>query len=281
MPTRLEGESDKNYGPVMQDRYVGDVGDFAKYGLLRRLVGAADEQLIRLAVVWCLFPDETHNNDGRHVSYLSRGEFEGLDDTLLAALQRIVSSGRRCISAVSSGGLFPDGTIFCNAAASAPAVFRPSRNDRLQYRASWLDHCFAATKESDLVFFDPDNGIEVASVPKHHPSAGKYVYWDELTRFWERGHSLLVYHHLNRTMPAARQVSELRDRFQEMLGGAIALPLVFRRGSCRIFWLVYRSSSLGIEMEHRARDFLSAGWSSHFRPIGWPGQDQIVMRSAL
>jgi hypothetical protein len=27
--------------------------------------GAGNEQLIRLAVVWYLFPDETHNNDGR------------------------------------------------------------------------------------------------------------------------------------------------------------------------------------------------------------------------
>jgi hypothetical protein len=265
----------------MQDRYVGDVGDFAKYGLLRRLAGAGNEQLIRLAVVWCLFPDETHNNDGRHVSYLRRRDFEGLDDTLLAALQKIIASGERCISAVSRGGLFPVGTVFCDAVVSAPAASRPSPNDRLQYRAAWLGRCVAATEKSDLVFFDPDNGLEVASVPKHHPSAGKYIYWDELARFWRRGDALLVYHHINRTMPAARQVSDLRSRFQETLEGAIALPLVFRRGSCRIFWLVYRSSVLGMEIERRARDFLSAGWSRHFRPVGWPGQDQIVMRSAL
>jgi hypothetical protein len=262
----------------MQDRYVGDVGDFAKYALLRRLAGRAGDRKIRLAVVWCLFPNETHNNDGRHVSYLRRREFEELDDMLLSALRKIVASGKRCISAVSSGRLLPDGTIFCDAVASARAVLRPSPKDRLQHRAAWLDRCFAATEKSDLVFFDPDNGLEVASVPKHHSSAGKYVYWDELTRFWQRGHTLLVYHHLNRTMPAVRQVSDLRNRFQETLDGAIALPLVFRRGSCRIFWLVYRSSVVGIELESRARDFLSAGWSRHFRPVGWLGQDRSDAR---
>src|SRR5690348_3816657 len=56
-------------GHPMQDRYVGDVGDFAKYGLLRRLTGRAGERKVRLGVVWCLFPDEAHNNDGRHISY--------------------------------------------------------------------------------------------------------------------------------------------------------------------------------------------------------------------
>jgi hypothetical protein len=52
----------------MQDRYVGDVGDFAKYALLRRLCGQPGERAIRLGVVWCLFPDESLTNDGRHIS---------------------------------------------------------------------------------------------------------------------------------------------------------------------------------------------------------------------
>jgi hypothetical protein len=182
---------------------------------------------------------------------------------------------------VSSSGILPAATVFCAAAATAPVALRLSQRDRLQHRADWMDYCFAATKTCDLVFFDPDNGVEVASVPKHHPNAGKYIYWDELMRFWPRGHALLVYHHLNRTMPAARQVNDLQRRFHETLDGAIALPFVFRRGSCRIFWLVYRNSVLGTDLTRRAQDFLNAGWSRHFRPAGWPHQAQIIMRSAL
>src|SRR5829696_4979011 len=49
----------------MQDRYVGDVGDFGKYGLLRTL-GAG----LSLGVVWYLVPNESHNADGKHTSYL-------------------------------------------------------------------------------------------------------------------------------------------------------------------------------------------------------------------
>ena len=112
----------------MQDRYVGDVGDFAKYGLLRRLTGRPDQRKIRLGVVWCLFPNETHNNDGRHVSYLRKPEFESLDDPLLAALRNIVASGRRCISTVSRSGLFPDGTVFYDAAATATSSLTERAN---------------------------------------------------------------------------------------------------------------------------------------------------------
>ncbi len=264
----------------MQDRYVGDVGDFAKYGLLRRLIGQPGERKIRLGVVWCLFPNETHNNDGRHVSYLGSPEFEALDDWLLVALRKIVTSGNRGVSAVSSGGLFPDGTVFYDAAALAPAHLRFLRIGREKHRVDWLDSCLKITENCDLVFLDPDNGVEVASVPKHRPSAGKYVYWDELMPFWQRGQMLLVYHHLNRTMPAGRQVTDLRKRFQSKLDGAKVLPLVFRRGSCRVFWLVYRSSAVGAEMERRARDFLASGWSRHF----WPADrldEETVMVSVI
>ncbi len=262
----------------MQDRYVGDVGDFAKYALLRRLSDRLAGRERRLGVVWCLFPNETHNNDGRHVSYLRKPEFESLDDPLLAALRNIVASGHRCISAVSGSGLFPDDTVFYDAATAAPSL---SRNDRMQHRKEWLDHCLRITEKCDLVFFDPDNGVEIGSVPKHHPNAGKFIYWDELMPFWRREQTLLVYHHLNRTKPVARQVADLHDRFQTELNGALALPLVFRRGSCRVFWLVYRKSAVGSEMERRARDFLASGWSRHFRPADWLDEKQVVLLSAV
>jgi hypothetical protein len=249
----------------MQNRYVGDVGDFAKYALLRRLAGTSKEQPTRLGIVWCLSPDESHNDDGRHVSYLRRLEFEGLDVELLAELRKIVDSGRRSITAIAKSKIFPRDTIFCDTTACLPRGVAAERNDRLVYRAHWLEHCLHLAAKCEIVFFDPDNGIEVASVPKHHPKSGKYIYWDELAPFWDRGHSLLIYHHLNRTKPAADQVAQLTLRLQNEFSSAMVKALVFRRGSCRVFWLVIADSALGRELECRANDFLSAGWAMHFR----------------
>ena len=50
---------------LMQDRYVGDVGDFGKYGLLGSLCGK-DEYgaALRLGVLWYRFDGKDTSNDG-------------------------------------------------------------------------------------------------------------------------------------------------------------------------------------------------------------------------
>ena len=47
----------------MQNRYVGDIGDFGKYHLLQEL-SMPD---LKLGIVWYLIPNENHNSDGKHV----------------------------------------------------------------------------------------------------------------------------------------------------------------------------------------------------------------------
>ncbi len=251
----------------MQNRYVGDVGDFAKYALLRRLSGVAEERRVRIGVVWCLYPDEAHNGDGRHVSYLQRPDFARLDTELLAVLRTLVDSDRRSIAAVTNARILPRGTVYCDAVASLPKSTSSMREDRLRHRSDWLNACFQLTRASDLVFFDPDNGIEVKSVPKHNASSGKYIYWDELEPFWNRGQALLVYHHLNRMASAVRQVGQLTALLQERFNGACVKPLIFRRGSCRVFWLLCPQTPLGGELERRADAFVGGGWSIHFQPF--------------
>ena len=258
----------------MQNRYVGDVGDFGKYALLRKLCGPDTSRPVRLCVVWCLFPDEQFGNDGKHVSYLGNPTFAQLDAELHAALASIVSAARRNISSIRECGLLPSTTRFFAEPISTSDIIAADRRERVRQRDAWLRACLRYTAACELVFFDPDNGLEIASVPKHHPRAGKYVYWEELARFWQRGNSLLVYHHLNRTAAAAQQVRELTSRFTTEFRGAVVVPLVFRRGSSRVFWLIHHGDDLGLELERRAADLLSSEWSQHFRPFGWPDRDQ-------
>ena len=67
----------------------------------------------------------------------------------------------------------------------------------------------------DLVFLDPDNGIEVPSKPIGRKGSSKYVSWQEIQGLWEGGCSILIYQHFRhepREAFAARMVSELRRR---------------------------------------------------------------------
>lgn len=263
----------------MQNRYVGDVGDFGKYALLRRLCGPDNGCAVRLGVVWCLFPDEKLTNDGKHISYLENHDFARLDAELHAVLKSIVVSGRRNVGAINEYTCLPSSTIFVSEPISIAGSPRAGSAERIRHRDTWVKACLNQTQQCELVFFDPDNGLEVASVPKYHPKAGKYIYWNELAPFWRRGNTLLIYHHLNRTVSAARQVEALTLRFATELNRAMIVPLVFRRGSSRVFWLIHHGDDLGCELESRAGNLLNGGWSRHFRPFGWPSDDQARRRA--
>jgi|ERR1051326_224245 hypothetical protein len=251
----------------MQNRYIGDVGDFGKYALLRALGDERLKRAIKIAVVWCLYPDESHNDDGRHISYLESTDFVELDIQLVQLLRNAIKSGRRNISVISTGRALPTGTVFYDVTLCPANVRHLSRADRIGHRTMWLEGCLRATRDSDLVFFDPDNGLEVTSVPKHHLRSGKYMYWDELLPFWKRKQSLLIYHHLNRTKSAPDQVCEMMTAIRMKFANAIVRSLVFRRGSCRVFWLIRHRSALGRKIERRIDIFLKNGWEAHFRPF--------------
>ena len=74
----------------------------------------------------------------------------------------------------------------------------------------------------DLYFFDPDNGMEVASVPFGRKDSSKYLYWQELQGIHEKGASILIYQHFPREKRdafIARMVAEFQKRtaFEEII----------------------------------------------------------------
>lgn len=245
----------------MQNRYVGDVGDFAKYSLLRHLTS---NKQFKLGVVWCLFVDESHNGDGRHIGYLHQPEFRRLEPALHDTLARLIHRGRRSVQDVAQAKIFKPGTIFFDDPAGLPIGSRSTRANRAGHRNDWIDRAFARTAPCNLVFFDPDNGIEASSVARDAPKAGKYIYWSELLPFWERGQSLVIYHHLNRTASVQKQTDILREAFIRFFPEAGFLkPLLFRRGSCRHFWIIGQRSHAPI-LENDVRAMLQSDWSGYF-----------------
>ncbi len=247
----------------MQDRYVGDVGDFGKFGLLRVLTKGSNGAF-QLGVVWCQYPDENHNGDGRHLAYLDRPDFSNLEPRLHAALAKLVRSGQRSMAAIETSNILPFGTSFFRDPTVDKSRGRQSSADRSAYRDAWRARALAATETADVVFFDPDNGLETTSFPVGHPKAGKYIFWDDLLPFWRRGQSLVVYHHLNRRAAAAVQTAALRARFHQKLASiAFLAPLLFRRGSCRHFWIVGQGRH-SPRLEQLISQFQANGWSCHF-----------------
>ena len=252
----------------MQDRYVGDVGDFGKFALLRALCGGTDQSL-RLAVVWCTYPDKSHNGDGRHLAYLERPEFAVLNSNLHEILRGLVKGGRRSLVAVEEAGVLPPETSFFLDTTVRNEVRSGSGARRVAYRRIWRERALLATRSADMVFFDPDNGIEAASIPAGHPRAGKYVFWDDLLPFWKSGPVTNCLSSPSRTASAARQTETLRTQFFERLGPiAFLTPLLFRRGSCRHLWIVGQAQH-SLRLDQLSSQFLANGWDRHF-DSKWP-----------
>ena len=58
----------------MQNKYVGDIGDFGKYALLKALCLSANgdrDRELSLGVAWYLVPDDDRKGDGSLTEYAS------------------------------------------------------------------------------------------------------------------------------------------------------------------------------------------------------------------
>jgi hypothetical protein len=141
----------------MQDEYVGDITDFGKLALLRHLMEGR-----RLAVCWYRTRDERGRaRDEKYFEYLKRAdEFRHLAPEIFDALAKVVnniSGGTRGICALQRSGLL-DGAVFHRNVVP--------KASHLRHR--WADELVDAVKGTDLVFLDPDNGIQGSRLsPKH------------------------------------------------------------------------------------------------------------------
>lgn len=173
----------------MQNSYVGDIGDFVKFAILREL-----SQGKRLGVGWWLHPDIGPSGDGRHIGYLDDCDgWRHLDPGLFDALKCVVKLGKRQVSALEDAALITGAVYFREEIpVSAPAA---ARRDK---RAAWFARMKEALKGCDLVFLDPDNGLEPSGFSHGAAKAGKCVTLAELEQLREGGRALVVYHHQTR-----------------------------------------------------------------------------------
>jgi hypothetical protein len=193
----------------MKNQYFGDVNDYRKYGLLRLLTGQSG---LSAAVCWMLTPDDGRS-DGRFTEYLQQPErWRAYDPALFDTLREMVAQpGGRDIALAGEAGLLP-----------ATRFFVRTLRDDLQSRSRYFEVFWEVAQGCDLIFFDPDNGLEVRSRPLGRKDSSRYLYWAELEQAFSRGYSVLVYQHFRR---------EKRDAFVERM----AREMWQRTGAARVY----------------------------------------------
>ena len=263
----------------MQNKYVGDVGDFGKYGLLRRITGQTTlmQPDIRLGVHWYLTPDD-QGPDGRHIDYLeNRSTFRICDELLYESLRELVVQKRaRSVSAIETSGLLPLVTSYysqCLTYDDLPWKGPKTAEERRERRTSWMKEAVEGLCGAEVIFFDPDNGIEMDVNKKHCALAPKYTFEDEIALFLIKSKTVIVYQHLGR--PKGGIDAYLRKSL-EQLHEKVAWSLTQRPCSCifkcwgnRAFIILPAGKMGGVVIERASSMMADEHWSKHFRGIGF------------
>lgn len=243
----------------MHDNYVGDIGDFMKFGLLRLVARHLRDG--RGAVVWFATREAGGSaGDGRHLDYLRDPEFRRVDSELIDRLGAVVAGGRR-LARLEQAGLLPSSTRWFREALDAPAA------TRREHRREWLRRAGATLEGADWVFADPDNGVASEKVKEVDARARKYAFLDELQALAPAERTLVVYQHAHRYGTHATQANELRDRLSKAFPHHCT-PVVVeaRRVSPRFFGVV--ATKRHGSVVQGALDELSTGaWSSFMEVV--------------
>ena len=267
----------------MQDKYVADVGDFAKHGLLRFLSGLTDKdtpnQPLRLGMVWYYRHDEHGNNgDGRHIGYLNRTpenltEYRDCDPELWEELRELLYREARCVHCVEKSEILPKSTVFYNSRLH----YTPKAKTALkqEIRGWWLDYAKRITQDADIVCLDPDNGVAPTNRRMFHKDGSKFAYPDDIRAFWERGQSLVIYQHANMDKPVVEQAREIANSLNDALElvetGRRAIPLRFNKGTTRIFFVLAQGEHQELIDDRAIRFFSETPWQEHFSRVQLAG----------
>jgi hypothetical protein len=177
-----------------------------------------------------LTPDDWHG-DGGFTSYLAqRDKWRHFDPLLFDHLRELVQTENlRDVRGAETSAILP-------ACRFAPGVLPDDAGGRVRY----FESCTDIAQGCDLVFFDPDNGIEVKSKPVGTRDSSKYLYWAEIERFWQAGHSLLIYQHF----PHVPRDLFIESKARDLIHKTRAPEVISFRTSHVVFFLVAQAERL-------------------------------------
>jgi len=209
----------------MQDRYVGDIGDYFKLALLRAMLPN-----VRLGIAWWLYPNEK-NADGKHIKYLDDPKWRYFDSSLFDALAEIVGLGNRCTNAIERAGILENTTFY--------SAKIPNNKDR----AEWFKRLCDELRNCDVIFLDPDNGFKPERATR---KLGKYVLFQEINDLLIDGRCLIVYHHHTRWKDGhSEEVRYLRRQLAMKIEKVQTVDVVRARSySPRAFFLLNAPSDM-------------------------------------
>ena len=202
----------------MKNQYVGDIGDFGKYSLLRAFIDAG----VKVGINWYLTENDS-SNDGKFTSYLQKDDLRWYCPEIFDCLKQIAGNADKSVNDVQDSSIL-SGTLFYS------AVLKPEGNptERETERYLWFQESLQAIAGAELVFMDPDNGL-LESDDAGRKDAEKYVLPSEVEGAFNAGHNVVYYCHKGRR--TCEQWDDYKSIMFKHVKDAIPAVLTYHKGS--------------------------------------------------
>ena len=181
----------------MKNQYVGDIGDYGKYSLLKAFGDAG----VKVGVNWYLTENDG-SSDGKFNDYLLNDKYRCYDPEVFDGLRRIVYpdgeklNTNRDVCYIENSGIIPSAKYYSDCLDN-----RCSPKDRSRRRLLWFQKSRDVLNDVDLVFMDPDNGLLVSDNPRLKNS-NKYVLPSEVGDVFRSEKNVVYYCHKGRRKEA-------------------------------------------------------------------------------
>jgi hypothetical protein len=177
----------------MQNRYVGDIGDYSKFVLINNLFNDK-----KVGIIWYLYPNEG-NGDGKFRNYEN---YDLNDKEIVNIMKKFseVEEDKRNIQELENEFNGFDLTFFNECIDKDCNSFFSNYKKREEYRKEWFKKALDKVKDCDVVFADPDNGteIKIKSCPLESVARGKYILLDEIEQLFKNHKIIMIYQHFER-----------------------------------------------------------------------------------
>ena len=235
----------------MKNQYVGDIGDYGKYGLLRFLANRG----IKIGVNWYL-TDDDGSSDGKFTKYLKNPDERYYDSELFDALKEIAFRKDKTVGMVEDAGIIPGAAYFSEMLKSGLL----EANARKWDRRLWFNNSTLLLQDAELIFADPDNGISYRKAASNKGSE-KYVLPEEVAEYYCAGRDVVYYCHKGRRKEEDWEQAKIEIR--QYLRDAQILAVTCHRGTQRSYIFVLHPDSYR-KYECLLTDFIASVWGKMF-----------------
>lgn len=234
----------------MKNQYIGDIGDYGKYGLLRSLALNG----IKIGLNWYLCPDD-NRTDGNHTEYLLDERMRVYDAEVYDVMKTLAFRKDKTVQMVENSGIF-EGISFYHELLDLDSAHW---SERAEKREVWHQGAMKALSDADMIFADPDNGLSVTRKPSRKGTE-KYILPNEVMDYYKRGKDVVYYHHKSRKNGEEWMIE--KTQMCRYIPDARLMAVAFRRWGHRVYIFVLHENKVDFYRKF-LNDFLSSAWGTH------------------